>query len=193
MANKLTNEEVQERLNKNFAQKVKLVGNYVNKRTPITLECQECGHQWTTSPTTVLYSDYVHRCPNCGTEKKGEVVNCAYCGKPIYRAPSRLATSVSGLYYCSRECGNKHKNEIRAKNGEWNDSTNYRKKAFDAYEHKCAVCGWHEDERILEVHHKDENRDNNNLDNLCILCPICHRKITLGYYKLTDNYMLIDN
>ena len=45
MANKLTNEEVQERLNKNFAQKVKLVGNYVNKRTPITLECQECGHQ----------------------------------------------------------------------------------------------------------------------------------------------------
>jgi len=58
--------------------------------------------------------------------------------------------------------------------------------------HKCAVCGWAEDERILEVHHKDEDRSNNALDNLIILCPTCHRKITLGYYKLTEDYKLIE-
>lgn len=193
MGAKLTNTEVQERLDKTFAQKVKLVGDYVNRRTSITLKCQECGYQWTTLPTSVLYKNCVHRCPNCGIDKKGEIVKCAYCGKEIYRSPRQLTNSISGLYYCSRECGNRHKNELRIKNGEWDNSTNYRKKAFDNYEHKCVVCGWHEDERILEVHHKDENRNNNNIDNLCILCPICHRKITLGYYKLTDNYMLINN
>jgi len=34
------------------------------------------------------------------------------------------------------------------------------------------------------VHHIDENHNNNDIKNLCLLCPICHRKITLGYYKL---------
>ena len=67
----------------------------------------------------------------------------------------------------------------------------YRKIAFNDYEHKCAVCGWNEDERILEVHHIDSNRENNEIDNLIILCPTCHRKITLHYYKLIDRELLV--
>ena len=39
----------------------------------------------------------------------------------------------------------------------------YRDNAFEAYEHKCVVCGYSEDERVLEVHHKDEDRSNNTL------------------------------
>ena len=66
----------------------------------------------------------------------------------------------------------------------WKDSQNYRLKAFENFKHQCAVCGWDEDERLLEVHHIDSNRSNNELDNLCILCVLCHRKISLGYYSL---------
>ena len=55
---------------------------------------------------------------------------------------------------------------------------------MEFYEHKCMCCGWDEDDRILEVHHIDENRKNSHISNLCLLCPTCHRKITLGYYKL---------
>jgi hypothetical protein len=55
---------------------------------------------------------------------------------------------------------------------------------------KCAVCGYDEDVRILEVHHKDEDHSNNDLNNLCILCPNCHRKITLHYYYLTEDFTL---
>ena len=29
---------------------------------------------------------------------------------------------------------------------------------------------------FLDIHHKDENRQNNNIDNLIMLCPNCHRK-----------------
>lgn len=52
------------------------------------------------------------------------------------------------------------------------------------------MCGYKEEPRILEVHHKDENRSNNDIHNLCILCPNCHRKISLHLYHLTDEFEL---
>lgn len=186
----LSNEEVQKRLDAYFEQKVTLIGNYINRRTPILLRCEECGHQWEASPSSVLYNDYKHRCPNCGTNKSGKYVKCSYCGKLLYRSKSQLEKSQTGYYYCNRTCGNLHKNILRAQNGDWDNTSNYRLKAFSIYPHVCAVCGWNEDERILEVHHRDENRNNNKLENLCILCPTCHRKITLGYYTLSNENIL---
>jgi len=41
---------------------------------------------------------------------------------------------------------------------------NYRKAAFDKHEYPD----------VLEVHHKDEDRNNNNVTNLIILCPTYH-------------------
>jgi 5-methylcytosine-specific restriction endonuclease McrA len=75
-------------------------------------------------------------------------------------------------------------------------SNNYRKIAFDHLPHKCSVCGFDKDVRLLEVHHIDEDRQNNYLNNLIILCPTCHRGITLGYYVLNEDnkiYMIDSN
>ena len=44
-------------------------------------------------------------------------------------------------------------------------------------EAKCECCGltiWLNQKIPLELHHKDGNHFNNNLDNLEILCPNCH-------------------
>ena len=44
-------------------------------------------------------------------------------------------------------------------------------------EAKCECCGndqWNGVPIPLEVHHKDGNKTNNELDNLQILCPNCH-------------------
>ena len=41
----------------------------------------------------------------------------------------------------------------------------------------CEICGiyeWRGIELILELHHKNGNHYDNNLDNLIILCPNCH-------------------
>lgn len=38
----------------------------------------------------------------------------------------------------------------------------------------CGVSNWRGVELPLELHHKDGNHYNNNLDNLAILCPNCH-------------------
>lgn len=43
--------------------------------------------------------------------------------------------------------------------------------------HKCEKCGlteWLDKLIPLELHHKDGNHFNNNLDNLSLLCPNCH-------------------
>ncbi len=185
MGKALTREEVIKRINNGFVQNVELVGEYINRRTSVQLHCLDCGYTWEAKPQNFLYTDKGknHLCPNCGVKNKIKR-KCAWCGKEVERTPSQINKNKTGYVYCSREHGNLHKNFLRKLSGEWDNSSNYRTKAFNAYEHKCACCGWCEDERILEVHHIDENRDNNELDNLIILCPTCHRKITLGYYFL---------
>ena len=37
----------------------------------------------------------------------------------------------------------------------------------------CKKCGYNKQE-ILQVHHKDKNRLNNDLGNLELICPNCH-------------------
>ena len=109
MSRALTQEEVQNRLDKGFEQKITLISKYINRRTNIQLRCEDCGFEWETLPIYVLYDNYIHKCPNCGV-KKGQYVQCAYCGKMVYRTPSRLTKSQTGFFYCSHECGNLHKN-----------------------------------------------------------------------------------
>ena len=50
-------------------------------------------------------------------------------------------------------------------------------------EYKCENCGlteWLGQPIALEVHHKDGNKNNNNLENFQLLCPNCHAQ--------TDSY-----
>ena len=75
--------------------------------------------------------------------------------------------------------------------GKVNGTTNYRERALRVYPHKCAVCNWDEDIDILQVHHIDENRQNGNIDNLIILCPTCHWKITTGKYYLANRTQIV--
>ena len=51
---------------------------------------------------------------------------------------------------------------------------NYRKIAFEHYDPLCAHCGFGVPS-VLEVAHLDGNRENNDLNNLAILCPNCHK------------------
>ncbi len=51
---------------------------------------------------------------------------------------------------------------------------NYRKLSFEKYDPLCAHCGFGIP-AVLEVAHLDGNRANNELSNLAILCPNCHK------------------
>lgn len=128
----------------------------------------------------------------CRKHKASKLCKCSNCGKEVWKTNSQLARSKTGNVFCSRSCANSINNTL-FKSGENHPSykgANYRQTAFNLYEHKCIVCGYDEDTRILEVHHIDENHSNNNVNNLCILCPNCHRKITLHLYQLTEDFQL---
>ena len=47
----------------------------------------------------------------------------------------------------------------------------------------CAECGKVYPEHSLEVHHVDGDHENNDLNNLKILCTICHRKHHFGRHE----------
>jgi len=53
-------------------------------------------------------------------------------------------------------------------------SEKYRQKYLNAYPEKCIVCSERDD---IVIHHKDGDRNNNDLRNLTALCKDCHRKV----------------
>jgi hypothetical protein len=57
---------------------------------------------------------------------------------------------------------------------------NYRKLAFEYYHDRlfCAHCGFGIPE-VLEVAHLDCCRQNNDVSNLVLLCPTCHKMLDL--------------
>jgi len=109
--------------------------------------------------------------------RKGGDVECAYCGKKFHKPPNKQKLSRSGLYFCCRE----HKDLAQRIGGikaiqpdHYRNGVHYTVQAFRHLANKCNRCGYDEEVRILNVHHRDYNRDNNQLDNLEILCPNCH-------------------
>ena len=166
--------------------------------TMVKVNCAKCGKEFEVElkkyNASKKENSSFYCSKECYSHIGSQLCKCANCGKEVWRANSQIARSKTGNIYCSRSCATA-KNNTLFKSGENNPNykgTNYRKKAFDNYEHKCHICGWNEDEDVLEVHHIDEDRDNNELENLLILCPICHKKLTLHKCKLIDNNSKIE-
>jgi Zn finger protein HypA/HybF involved in hydrogenase expression len=47
----------------------------------------------------------------------------------------------------------------------------------EEYGYKCAECGlseWRNKPIVLELEHRDGNSENNEFENLCLICPNCH-------------------
>lgn len=86
--------------------------------------------------------------------------------------------------FCSKKCYN----EYRRVSIDY--SKKYRTMALKYYDHKCENCGWSNGiVDCLDVHHIDENHQNNNIENLIILCPTCHSIITRGWGKIINRKM----
>lgn len=120
-------------------------------------------------------------CSSSSNERRKKPnITCAHCNKPFYKSARRQTYSKSGLFFCCRE----HKDAAQRIEGlkaihpdhygTGNPLYSYRALAFRKLEHKCGRCQWHKITEVLEVHHKDCNRANNELSNLEILCPNCH-------------------
>lgn len=92
---------------------------------------------------------------------------CAYCGKQITNTNKK---------YCDRICMRKAFTHIGESNSSWSNTHSTARIINNLFLHKdkCEKCG---KTGKLDIHHIDENPNNNNLENLMCLCRSCHMKI----------------
>lgn len=86
---------------------------------------------------------------------------------------------------CSRGCANTY--FLSGNKNPRYKGTNrhqYQKTCFEYHEYKCCVCN---ENKIIEVHHLDGNRQNNIPENLVPLCPTHHKYFHSRYRHLILN------
>jgi len=94
---------------------------------------------------------------------------CIICGKAILSGANKKT--------CSRSCANKHRAGIKYKINQPRSKVKHYKslkiRLLNTRGTVCEKCGYTKYE-ILQIHHKDRNRENNSLNNLELICPNCH-------------------
>lgn len=94
---------------------------------------------------------------------------CLVCGK--------LILSQFNKKTCGRSCANIHRDGIKYKINSPKDKVKSQRalklRLLEDRGKRCERCDYAKFE-ILQIHHKDKNRNNNILENLELICPNCH-------------------
>jgi hypothetical protein len=103
-----------------------------------------------------------------------KTITCNQCGQSFQRNKS----AIKSINYCSKSCyySSKFKGISTA---------NYRKIVLSERMCVCEACGQRDHDKLLDIHHLDENRANNNSENLILLCVRCHAAVTrkLAFFR----------
>ena len=109
-------------------------------------------------------------------------MQCTFCQKPLAKSTSK---------FCSNQCQKDKEYEAYIVDWKLGNKTGSRgistgnfsghiiRYMFEKYNNKCAGCGWclinpYTGRSPLEIDHIDGNSENNNENNLTLLCPNCH-------------------
>lgn len=137
-----------------------------NNSIQIKNKCLICNKDFTHISSRCNKAKYCSNpCRYTAHKDKGRTqYTCQHCHKS-FNAP--LSTKRK---FCSRQCVNKSSHLI------FKPSFTTVRKAMIARNliKKCNRCNYNNEPLILGVHHKDRNRNNNDISNLEILCPNCH-------------------
>lgn len=147
------------------------------KRTLRDKKCPQCKSNFRPRHSVQKFCSIPCRGLSCSTKKK---VECANCGTPFLKKRSSLKNSRSGMFFCDRKCKDTAQrlggikviqpSHYGTGNGKWD----YRQRAFDFYAKICSRCEYADFEQMLDVHHVNGDRDDNDVTNLEVLCVWCH-------------------
>ena len=104
-------------------------------------------------------------------------ITCPVC-QVSFKPKSKTQTT------CSRSCSNTHFRSGVNHYAYTPEKQNYRTLCFAHYPKKCIICG---EDKIVAVHHYDENHDNNDINNLVPLCPTHHQYLHSRYKHLIQD------
>ena len=114
-----------------------------------------------------------------GNYKNFEVV-CDCCGNEFFVNEREKQFPLKEKYYCSRSCSNSVGGKTKAEKYHGDEVAKYRTVALRHHAHQCIVCGF---DKIVDIHHIDENHNNNDPKNLVCLCPNHHKMYHHSSYK----------
>ena len=89
--------------------------------------------------------------------------------------------------FCSRRCANSTGGKAKATKYHTDDVAGYVTVCWRHHEKKCVVCG---EERVVAVHHLNEQHLDNRPENLVPLCPTHHQYMHSKHRKVIQH--LID-
>ena len=97
---------------------------------------------------------------------------CKRCSKEFIFEGRIKTKAYERANFCSRSCANSRQ--------EWwnSNATNYKTIALQHWKHECVICGF---DKIVAIHHIDENHNNNDPQNLIPLCPNHHEMVHSKY------------
>ena len=144
--------------------------------------CRQCGKNFLIKPSLVKRGGGKYCSSLChyqGAQKR-VLKHCDTCGAETFKKPTQIKRSKSGKYFCNKSCQTiwrnshfhcpEHPNYVNGRHA-------YRS-VLDRH-HIVAMCRRCKttDRRVLAVHHIDQNRTNNRVENLAWLCHNCHHII----------------
>ncbi len=108
---------------------------------------------------------------------------CPICGNKFETKKGSKNEKIT----CSQGCANTHFRTGKNHSSFRNNKSSYRNLAILTYGYKCAIC---DETNVVEVHHLDENKTNNLIENLIVLCPNHHAYIHRGFEELISEKII---
>lgn len=180
--------------------KKEVIKKFDRNRKCWLLRCDHCSKKFY-RPKRLIKSEahYCSRKCRSASSKQQVELKCDYCRNTFYRQKAHTNRGRHGLNFCCRKCkdtaqslsGNVKKIQP-SHYGSCKSTSSYRKRAFFHYGAICSHCGYKKSKKMLDVHHMDENRDNNDKRNLIVLCVWCHGLITRGLATLSNRKLVLN-
>jgi hypothetical protein len=148
---------------------------------PIVL-CKQCNKEFKAKSSWLKrgYGKYCSLACKYVGNRKGKIIKCDVCGEEKYKQLKQLRRSKSGKLFCSKSCQTKWRNSefIGSKHANWKTGRSAYKSVLTRHgvPKKCTLCET-DDQRVLAVHHIDENHLNNDVVNLAWVCHNCHHLV----------------
>ena len=132
-------------------------------------------------------------------KKEIKTYNCRYCGKT-----NKISIHNHNIY-CNNRCQGDYTWKLTKEKIENGTRPANKKYIIEKFGNTCSECGlgniWNGRELSLQLDHIDGNSDNNDINNLRILCPNCHTQTDTfgskrngsGIKKITKRNMYLRN
>jgi len=143
------------------------------------IQCTICSSEFYAKPSRIAkgWAKYCSKKCQYTGQSTGNFFPCHTCGKSTYKTQTDQRRSLSQQHFCSKSCQTIWRNTqySGSKHSNWTTGeSSYRKILSRTNIPKlCCKCKTN-DTRILAVHHKDRNRNNNDVTNLLWICHNCH-------------------